>query len=425
MKFETIKSIPRDARFFLAASFMNSTGKAIMWPLTTLYVHNVLGKSYGEAGLIVLYQSLCGIIGEIVGGQLYYRIGPRRIVAGSFAAAALLLFGIAVTPLWEVYIVLICLLGVVNGLSMPSLNAYIGFRWRRHRRKLYNIMYVCNNFGLSIGALAGGLIASYSFSLTYLITGITTLGFSVYLFAFMRQGQPDEPDEVLHEPAPVPRETAGFLDSANANKLGLFRHFKIYLFVSVGSMFFWMSFSQWSTGVAPYITEKGMDLKYYSLLWTVNGLVILFGQPLTGWIKRAFAQEITKQMFVSACFSVTAFTYIYLFHDVYYHLVIGMILATLGEMLLLPAIPTFFSERTGRQSPFYMGLSGGFANAGRMIGPLLFGNAFDYWGISAVFLIGALSALLALLMFIVHSHLNREPENVEISPKIAANSGRR
>lgn len=67
-KLDLLKKYPRDALLFIAASFVNSTGKAIMWPLTTLYVHNIMGKSYGEAGLIVLYQALCSVIGEIVGG---------------------------------------------------------------------------------------------------------------------------------------------------------------------------------------------------------------------------------------------------------------------------------------------------------------------------------------------------------------------
>ncbi|GAB7056985.1 MULTISPECIES: hypothetical protein [unclassified Paenibacillus] len=61
-------------------------------------------------------------------------------------------------------------------------------------------------------------------------------------------------------------------------------------------------------------------------------------------------------------------------------LVFGMIVCTIGEMLLLPAIPTFFSERTGKSAPFYMGLSDGFGNVGRMTRPTIYGNVYDHWG---------------------------------------------
>lgn len=411
-----LKAFPRDALFFLMASFVNSTGKAIMWPLTTIYVHNVMGKSYGEAGLVLLYQALFSVIGEFFGGNLYYRVGPKAMITGAFFVSSSALFTIALTNNWTLYVMLVCLLGVSNGISMPSMNAYVGFRWKEHRRKLYNVMYVCNNFGLSIGAMVGGLIASISFSFTYVLTGGTTMLFAIFLFFFMKESKVSD---LLSADGEVDAKEAVRTRVASQqvvmNRKQLLRNFRTYLFLAFGSMFFWLSFTQWSTGVAPYIDEKGLDLKYYSLLWTINGVVILAGQPLTSWIKKRFAQEIVKQMVISAAFTVSAFSFVLVFHDYYVYLVIGMILATLGEMLLLPTIPTFFSERTGVNAPFYMGLAGGFANLGRMIGPLVFGHIFDWWGIMPVFLIGTLAALAALLMFFIHSNLNKEPDaNAEL-----------
>ncbi|WP_249865823.1 MFS transporter [Paenibacillus konkukensis] len=414
------KQFPRDALFFIAASCVNATGKAVMWPLTTLYVHNVMGKSYGEAGLVVLYQALCSVLGEFTGGNLYYRIGPKTMISGSFIISALTLYAIAFTDSWPLYITLVCLLGFTNGISMPSMNAYAGFRWKEHRRRLYNVMYVCNNAGLSIGAMVGGLVAAVSFQLTYVLTGTTTLLFAVFLFFFMKERalhslESAEPAAAVKEDGRHGHDDARAAVQAEAvrmNLSSLLRNIRLYLFISVGSMFFWLSFTQWTTGVAPYIEEQGMDLKYYSLLWTVNGIVILAFQPFTNWIKQNFAQNIVRQMLVSALFSVAAFSFILFFHELYVYLIIGMVLATLGEMMLLPAIPTFFSERTGVNAPFYMGLAGGFANVGRMIGPLLFGHAFDLWGIGAVFFLGTLSSLAALVMFYIHANMNKDPDPV-------------
>lgn len=414
-----LKIYPKDALLFIAASFVNSTGKAIMWPLTTLYVHNIMGKSYGEAGLIVLYQALCSVIGEIVGGNLYYRLGPKLLIAGSFILSASALYGIAFTDSWPAYILCVCLLGFVNGIALPSLNAYVGFRWKEHRRTLYNLMYVCNNFGLSIGAMVGGLIASISFTLTYTFTGTTTLLFAIFLLFFMRVSGGEASNSHPHssqktdKKSTIAEEKNPFImEEAHLDRKSLLKNISIYLFISLGAMFFWFSFSLWSTGIAPYINEKGMDLKFYSLLWTINGFVILFGQPFTAWIKSRFAQTIVRQMFVSAIFSAMAFSFILFFHEQYIYLVLGMILATIGEMLLLPTIPTFFSERTGHYAPFYMGLSGGFSNVGRMIGPLMFGNVYDLWGIIPVIFLGTMSSFAALVMFYIHSNLNKNEEPV-------------
>ncbi|MFC0335783.1 MFS transporter [Paenibacillus sepulcri] len=406
-----LRTFPRDALFFLMASFVNSTGKAIMWPLTTLYVHNVMGKSYGEAGLILLYQALASVVGEFIGGNLYYRVGPKTLITAAFTVSSAALFTIAFTHNWPLYMVLVCLLGISNGISMPSMNAYVGFRWKEHRRKLYNVMYVCNNFGLSIGAMVGGLIASISFSFTYMLTGGTTFLFAVFLFFFMKESAPaDLLADAGDGGKPGRRSRRASSGPIEMDRIKLLKNFRIYLFLAFGSMFFWLSFTQWSTGVAPYIDQKGLDLKYYSLLWTINGVVILVGQPLTSWIKKHAAPDIVRQMVISAIFTVSAFSFVLVFHEYYIYLVVGMILATLGEMMLLPTIPTFFSERTGAYAPFYMGLAGGFANLGRMVGPLMFGHAFDLWGIVPVFLIGTIASIAALLMFYIHANMNKEPD---------------
>ncbi|GMK42048.1 MFS transporter [Paenibacillus sp. CCS19] len=426
----SLRKLPRDAVYFLAASFVNSVGMAIMWPLTTFYVHNVLGQSYGDAGMVVFFQSLFSVFGQLTGGQLYYRIGPKNMIAGSFVLAAVLLLLIAATDSWPLYIVCLSLFGFANGVAMPAMNAYVGFRWKAYRRELYNVMYVCNNFGVSVGAAVGGLVAAVSFSLTYAMTGGTMLLFAVFLFVFIRSasgdggGDGDHASAAEDGAAAVARgmnkagkqqAEAGMRrtdeeDKPSYNRRELLRNVNLYLFLSLGSMFYWITFQQWSTGVAPYMEENGLGMDLYSLLWTVNGIVIVLGQPMTSWMKRTFANTIGKQMLLSSLFTLLACLFIFAFHAHYVYLVIGMVLATFGEMLLLPAILTYLSERTGANAPFYMGINGGLANVGRMLGPLMFGHAFDLWGVNAVFLLGTISALIALLLFNVHRHVNRKPE---------------
>lgn len=402
-----------------------------MWPLTTFYVHNVLGQSYGDAGMVVFFQSLFSVFGQLMGGQLYYRIGPKNLIAGSFVLASLLLLLIAATDSWPLYIVCLSLFGFANGVAMPAMNAYVGFRWKTHRRELYNVMYVCNNFGVSVGAAVGGLVAAVSFSLTYVMTGGMMLLFALFLFAFIRgasadglggavgsgaQGSTDasKPSSEVEEGKAGNGAASGAggteqTDKHTFNRRELLRNVNLYLFISLGSMFYWITFQQWSTGVAPYMEENGLGMDLYSLLWTVNGIVIVLGQPAATWMKRRLANTISKQMLLSSLFTLLACVFIFVFHAHYVYLVIGMVFATFGEMLLLPAILTYFSERTGANAPFYMGLSGGMSNVGRMLGPLMFGHAFDLWGVNAVFLLGTLSALVALLLFYVHRHVNRKP----------------
>lgn len=391
-----------------------------MWPLTTFYVHNVLGQSYGDAGMVVFFQSLFSVFGQLSGGQLYYRLGPKNMIAGSFLIASILLLLIAATSSWPLYIVCLSLFGFANGVAMPAMNAYVGFRWKEHRRELYNVMYVCNNFGVSVGAAVGGLVAAVSFSLTYVLTGGTMMVFALFLFVFIRGasavGTSGADGVAALDPADgdASANKSGMNnqpDKHSYNRRELLRNVNLYLYISLGSMFYWITFQQWSTGVAPYMEEHGLGMDLYSLLWTVNGIFIVACQPIMSWLKRRrLGNTISKQMLLSSLFTLLACVFIFVFHAHYAYLVIGMVLATFGEMLLLPAILTYLSERTGANAPFYMGLNGGLGNVGRMLGPLMFGHAFDLWGVNVVFLLGTFSALIALLLFYWHRHVNRKPQ---------------
>jgi len=399
------QAYPKDALYFMAASFMNATGKAILWPLTTLYVHQVLGRSYGEAGLVLLYQALAGILGEFAGGALYHRLGPKRLIIGSMVLQSALLSSVVWTHDYWLFVLLISLNGFMNGIAQPSINAYVGFRWKEHRRKLYNAIYVGNNTGLAIGAALGGLIASISFPLTYMVTSLSTLAFAVFLFFFMQAKQEEE----------SPAAAAAIPGSGGVKReesvLRHLTHFRIYLFLGLGALFYYISFTLWSNGIAPYLTERGYPLTMYSLLWTINGIVIFAGQPVTGWIKATVAKSLVAQIVMSSLCYALGLGFILGFHQTYIFLAVGMVICTIGEMLLLPAIPTFYSERTGRAAPFFMGLSGGFGNVGRMTGPTIYGNVYDHWGIVPVLLVGTCAAVISLALFLIHASLHKESKS--------------
>lgn len=92
MKF--LQSYPNEVKIFLAASLINSAGGSLMWPLTTMYVFDELGRSMADAGLVVMIQAFGGIIGQLLGGALYHRVGVKRLIVGSLGLCSLGLFAL-------------------------------------------------------------------------------------------------------------------------------------------------------------------------------------------------------------------------------------------------------------------------------------------------------------------------------------------
>ena len=61
---------------------------------------------------------------------------------------------------------------------------------------------------------------------------------------------------------------------------------------------------------------------------------------------------------------------------------VAMVILTVGEMLVWPAIPTLANELAPKdQAGFYQGLVNSIAAAGRMLGPVLGGLIVDIYNI--------------------------------------------
>ncbi|GJM82817.1 hypothetical protein HMSSN139_53130 [Paenibacillus sp. HMSSN-139] len=145
----------------------------------------------------------------------------------------------------------------------------------------------------------------------------------------------------------------------------------------------------------------------YSILWTLNGLLIFVGQPFILWVKRTFAGSPQAQMTASALFYMLGYATILGFHT-YPSMVAAMVLTTFGEMLISPAIPSFISDRTGKAAPFYLGLVGGMGAAGRVVGPYAMGMLFDWNGLIPVAWLAVGIAVLSVASFLVHAAMNRD-----------------
>lgn len=437
-----------EMKVFIWASMINSTGGALMWPLTTLFVHTQLNRPLADAGFVILMQMLGGFFGQLLGGGLYYRLGVRKLLIGALAATSLLQLSLVMTAHadWWLYVMTMTVLGLTNSASMPAIQSFVGFHWADRRDELFNVIYVGNNVGVALGTALSGVLADISFNLTFVLNGLTSAGFALFFYRFLR-GQSEESaaagavNGTVETGAPVngasvngtqvngasvkgtlangesadgangeekraaARDQRGILPERSIwEKLAAYR---IYLFMSVGTLFIWLANSLWGTGVAPHIADQGMNFSMYSLLWTLNGVLIFAAQPITSWMKRTIAVPLTSQLTWSAIFYGLAYVVIW-FLPFYSGFLLAMALATLGEMLVSPAVPAFLSARAGREAPFYMGVSGGIASIGRMIGPYVLGLTYDHGGLDGVSFISVLIAVLAVLSFIMHAALQRK-----------------
>ncbi|MCR8844182.1 MFS transporter [Paenibacillus sp. SC116] len=408
----------REMNVFIWASMIHSAGSALMWPLTTIFVHQQLGRSLAEAGFVITMQFLGGMIGQVAGGSFYYRWGVRNLLIGALGASAILQASLVVTAYssWWGYVITMFAIGFASNISMPAMQSFIGFRWPERRDELFNSFYVANNIGVALGTAVSGVLADISFNLTFLMNATASAAFAVFFHFYMSNEvtsrrvvttssirSKSDRSEAGSMTLPADREKGVLPHLSLATKL---RSIHIYLFIGCGSMFIWLANSLWGSGVAPHLTDQGMEMKMYSWLWTINGIFIFAGQPLLSWLKRNWAVEATSQLTWSAALYGTAYMMVWIWPS-YTGFIFAMIVATLGEMLVSPAVPAFLSKVAGREAPFYLGLVGGISSLGRMIGPLALGIAYDAGGLNMVVIVSIIVAGLSLSSYMVHAWIQR------------------
>src|SRR6185437_13013080 len=74
--------MPRAVWFLIIGMFVNVTGNSFLWPLNTIFIHDYLGKSLTVAGLVLMANQGTGVVGNLLGGFLFDRIGGYKSILG-------------------------------------------------------------------------------------------------------------------------------------------------------------------------------------------------------------------------------------------------------------------------------------------------------------------------------------------------------
>lgn len=371
---------------------IQSAGFAFFWPFTTIYVHVVLGRSLVWAGVVLLLQSFGAMVGSMTGGVLFDRMGGRSTIALGVSLSIVTLVAIAFSQSFFAYMALVAAFGFTSNLVTPSMYAYGVTVWPEGGRAPFNAIYVAQNVGVALGTLVSGLVASISLHLTFLATaGLFAVFLAVALLAYRG---PNFSTAGVSEPIVSGRE-----------RLRSFRFPRAVWILAFGLACDYLAYVQWASTTAALMHGEGFSLPSYSLLWTINGSVILAGQPLVQWVTARLKESRTQLMVGSVVF-VLAYL-VLLTSRIYLAYTGAMVLTTLGEMLVWPGVPAQASRMAppGRQGT-YQGAVATAGSFGRMLGPLLGGLLYAHLHRQGLYGVMAGIYVLGAVAFALHDRMD-------------------
>lgn len=372
--------MPKYIWLLVIGTTISVTGGSFLWPLNTIYMHNELGKSLAFAGMILMFNQAATITGNLIGGVLFDKFSAYKTILYGTGLAMTSAIILSFFHNIGAYSVLLVLIGLGTGVTWPVMFAMAGSVWPDGGRRAFNAIYVAQNLGVALGATLGGYVASISFN--YIFMANATLFTMFFLMAFFFYRDMDEKrDQQMH--TSVIEQSGEIKNRAS---------FKALLILSTGFLIAWFAYSQWQSTIASHTQDIGIPLEKYSMLWAINGFLIVMGQPFVKWI----TEKITSQkahIFMGA--GIMVFSYVIaMFAGEFTMFAVGMVILTIGEMLMWPAVPSLANELAppGRAG-FYQGFVNSVAAAGRMLGPVVGGLIVDLYNIQLLFYI-----LIALLI---------------------------
>ncbi|HZG70356.1 MAG TPA: MFS transporter [Chondromyces sp.] len=397
--------MPRALWLLVIGMVINVTGSSFLWPLNTIYIHEHLGKSLSIAGLVLMLNSAASVVGNLMGGTLFDKIGGyKSILLGTLITLGALL-GMTLWHGWPHYVIFLTLVGLGTGIIFPAVYALAGAVWPAGGKRAFNAVYVAQNAGVALGSALGGLVASYSFNYIFL----ANLLMFVVFFLIAAVGYKNM------AAVPVSQTT---LWKENGKMKSRSKLIALIILCSA-YMICWMGYVQWQSTIASYTQEINITLKQYSLLWTMNGALIVLGQPLLVPLLKLFKDNIKRQIIAGILIFMVSYG-VAAFAADFQGFLAAMIILTIGEMLVWPAVPAVANHLSpkGREG-FYQGVVNSTATAGRMFGPVMGGMVVDFYGMPALFLV--LIGLL-FLSLVLTSLYDRSLKKAEVPHVSAAQS---
>ncbi|QSH42397.1 MFS transporter [Lentisphaerota bacterium ZTH] len=365
------------------ANFFNSLGFAIVLPFLSIYFYNSRSFSMDTVGLILSSMGAGVLIGPPISGWLVDYSGRRMVLqlglflrGGAFLLLAIMIKFHAMSFAFALVLLFIS----VFGLSFQNASdTYLtDFTSENDRPKACSWIRIGTNMGFVLGPLLGTILTKTSLDCTLIFTS------SILFLGGVFVG--------LMCPEISSKASMNNSSSVKVNWLKLIKDNRFFIFLCF-SFSLYILMSQLYSIFSIYATNHGNVTKgQIGIIYSINGLVVVLLQlPLTHFLDQ-LKLTIFYRLGIGAMFYFIAF-FITAFCGAFHEFICFIVLLSIGEIIVLPAIFTCVSimaapQMTGR----YMGMSSFVRGLGYTIGPWLGAVIFRNFAYNKIILWSILSS---------------------------------
>lgn len=414
-----------------------STGFSIVIPFLALYLHGTRGVSMSAVGSLFFFGALCGVLGQVVGGEWSDRSGRKRVLVTCQIIRALAFAGLGYAVTIHASILAFALL---TGLSAfagrmfePPSGAMIADITTGERRvEAYGLLRIGGNLGWALGPALGGFLAALSYASLFFVAAGVLLTAGILIAVKVEETHPsrqrrrdrDATERVAVPPVGPVAAERGLSSFSIAGTLAVLRD-TLFLRYCLVTLLLFTVMGQLMATFSVYAVDWAHRSKVeLGTIYSLNGIMVVILQfPAT----RLLAPFRMTSALIVGCLLYSIGYGMMGWGSSFALLLAAMFVVTLGEITSSPAsmnlVANFSPENLrGR----YMGVYGIFNSFGWSIGPLVGGVLLDLATGRPKLLWSAIASLTVLAAFgyadlrrRIDPALDQSPEAATARPAVA------
>jgi len=357
--------LSKESWYLSFVMLINRSGTMVV-PFLTIYCTQKLNFSIVEAGFIMAIFGLGSVFGAFFGGKFTDKIGFYYLQIGALLSGGLMFFVISfLETFWSLGIGTF-LLSMCNESFRPAnatAVAYYSNEKTRTRSNSLNRLAV--NLGWSFGGALGGFFASVDYHLLFYVDGFSNILAAILLIKLL----------------PVVKNSKLRETDTNITLVKSPYQDKIYLAFVVLTILFSSCFFQLFTLQPVFFkTEWNLSEQFIGGLMAMNGLIIVFTEML---LVNNLEGKRSPLYFTGIGVLIAAFSYCILIFSpaAGWLAVISIIMVTIGEMIAMPFMNTFWMSRSNdRNRGEYAALYTIAWSVAQIIGPIYGSFLIEYGG---------------------------------------------
>lgn len=311
-------------------------------PFLSLYLTDNLCFTLAQAGWVMTCFGLGSFFGSWAGGKLSDTIGYYKVILGSLILTGISFLVIQhITSFWAICVSFFIIVAIADSARPAFFVALSAYSKPENKTRSLTFIRLAINLGFSAGPAIGGIIIAFiGYAGLFWADGLTCILAGLVMIKTLHPKKARELDKEVPVDHPLPAHKDG-----------------VYLLFLIALALFGFIFVQYFSTLPLYYKEiHGLSEKNIGLILALNGaLIFLFEMPLIAYLEKT--KILTTTHFING-FILTGISFLILLYTPWTGIVIiGMILATLGEMIAFPFGNAFALERSkaGKQGA-YMGL---------------------------------------------------------------------